>query len=185
MKENQTPYAVLGLLAAGCHTGYSIKQMMDNSLNHFWKISYGQIYPALKWLVEEGYATVQAAKQDGKPDKKEYFITKEGDEALKLWLSDPVRQLPTERNELLLKLFFSRNQDLDTTLNQLDVYYEKLRERHRTYEGIKEMISTCLADQQDAPYWMFTIDYGLSTSQAAIDWCVSTRKWLQDQKEER
>lgn len=39
-RENHSQYAILGLLTADCRTGYSIKQMIDTSLNHFWKISY-------------------------------------------------------------------------------------------------------------------------------------------------
>ncbi|WP_342615500.1 PadR family transcriptional regulator [Peribacillus frigoritolerans] len=162
----------------------SIKQMIDGSLNHFWKISYGQIYPTLKLLVDKGYASFQAKTQEGKPDKIEYYITPEGERTLKLWLQQPIQQLPTEKNELLLKLFFSRHQDLPTTLHHLDTYYEKLISRHRTYQGVKEMITTCLIDQEDAPFWIITIDYGLRVSQAAIDWCKDTKKSLLKQKED-
>lgn len=184
MKENYTQFAILGLLTTGCQTGYSIKQMIDRSLNHFWKISYGQIYPTLKLLVENGYASVQATTQEGKPDKKEYYITPEGEQTFKLWLQQPIQQLPTEKNELLLKLFFSRHQDLTTTLHHLETYYEKLISRHSTYQEIREMITACLLDQEDAPFWLITIDYGLRTSQAAIDWCKDTKKLLLKQKED-
>ncbi|WP_370512396.1 PadR family transcriptional regulator [Planomicrobium sp. CPCC 101110] len=84
-----------------------MKQRIDGSLNHFWKISYGQIYPALKLLVDQGYARVKDTAQEGKPDKKEYEITPEGIEALKRWLAQPITELPVEKNELLLKLFLA------------------------------------------------------------------------------
>lgn len=177
-KENHTQYAILGLLTTECRTGYSIKQMIDTSLNHFWKISYGQIYPTLKLLVEQGYATVESQVQEGKPDKKEYTITDEGKHVLKEWIQQPIQQLPGEKNELLLKLFFSRNQDVQDTLDHLAAYREKLTDRLNTYKGIQEMINTQLMDQADAPFWLLTLDYGIRTTLAAIDWCEETKKTL-------
>lgn len=177
-KVNHTQYAILGLLTTECRTGYSIKQMIDTSLNHFWKISYGQIYPTLKLLVERGYATVEDQAQEGKPDKKEYRITPEGEQVLKEWIHQPIEQLTVEKNELLLKLFFSRNQEAQKTIDHLTAYRAKLVERLNTYLGIQGMIQTQLADQADAPFWLITLDYGLRTTQAAIDWCDETAKIL-------
>lgn len=57
-KRNHTTYALLGLITAGYRTGYEMKRMIDQSLNHFWKISYGQIYPALRQLTEAGWAAL-------------------------------------------------------------------------------------------------------------------------------
>ncbi|RCK09699.1 PadR family transcriptional regulator [Bacillus licheniformis] len=55
-----------------------MKRMIDQSLNHFWKISYGQIYPALRQLTEAGWAAASPALSDKKQDRKEYMITAEG-----------------------------------------------------------------------------------------------------------
>lgn len=177
-KENHTQYAILGLLTTECRTGYSIKQMIDTSLNHFWKISYGQIYPTLKLLVDQGYATVESQIQEGKPDKKEYTITNEGERVLKEWIQQPIQQLPGEKNEWLLKLFFSGNQDVQDTLSHLADYREKLTDRLNTYRGIQEMINTQLWDQADAPFWLLTLDYGIRTTLAAIEWCDEANKTL-------
>ncbi|MFD1021013.1 PadR family transcriptional regulator [Thalassobacillus hwangdonensis] len=183
-QKNYTQYALLGLLTTGYHTGYTMKQMIDGSLNHFWKISYGQIYPTLKLLVDKGYAEVSVASQQGKPDKKEYFITTSGEAYLKQWLEQPVHELPIEKNELLLKLFFSRQQDHSTTITQIEIYYEKLVERCDTYEGIKKMILAESCQHKDAPFWIITLDYGISTTQAAMEWCIKTKETLHSLKEE-
>lgn len=76
------------------------------------------------------------------------------------------------KNELFLKLFFSRNQDVQETLNHLEAYCEKLAERLNTYRGIQEMIQTQLMEQPNAPFWLITLDYGLRTTQAAMDWAA-------------
>ena len=77
-KYNHTTYAILGILTTECRTGYAIKQLIDQSLNHFWKISYGQIYPALKRIVEDGLAIVQTIETEGKPNRNEYELTEKG-----------------------------------------------------------------------------------------------------------
>lgn len=177
-KINHTKYAILGLLTTGCHSGYSIKQMIDESLNHFWKISYGQIYPTLKQLVEEGLATMTETSQVGKPNKKEYFLTTKGEQALQVWLNSTIQNIPTEKNELLLKLFFSRHQNKDMTINHLDNYSEKLHERFNTYDSIESMIVETLMEQADAGFWLMTLDYGKRTTQAAIEWCEVSREEL-------
>ncbi len=183
-KENHTRYAILGLLTTDCTTGYAIKQMIDRSLNHFWKISYGQIYPTLKTLVEDECASVKFTKQEDKPSKKEYSITPKGIQELKTWLQGPLNELHTEKNELLLKLFFSRHQELDYTIHLLEQQHEKLLNRYNTYLGIKEMINCSLCEDRDSFYWVLTLDYGINTTSAAIDWCVETKNKLLNEMEE-
>lgn len=178
-KTNHTKYALLGLLTTGCHTGYSIKQMIDGSLNHFWKISYGQIYPTLKQLVEEDLATVKDTAQEGKPDKKEYHLTPKGHDALQTWLQRPIETIPNEKNELLLKLFFSRHQRNETAIHHLRQYAEKLHTQYSTYTSIEAMITQNLSDEADAQYWLITLDYGKRTTKAAMDWCEATINTLQ------
>ena len=104
MKENKSKYAVMGVLNLCPGSGYDIKKFMEASTNNFWSESYGQIYPILKQLVEEGLAASHAEKQEGKPEKYIYTLTEQGKEELRDWLSESVASA-VERNELLLKLF--------------------------------------------------------------------------------
>nr|WP_255640005.1 PadR family transcriptional regulator [Pseudalkalibacillus hwajinpoensis] len=173
-----TKYAILGLLTIGCQTGYSMKKMMDGSLNHFWKISYGQIYPTLKKLLDEKLITVQEESTSGKPDKKEYQLTSLGWEALKDWMETPIQEIGVEKNELLLKLFFSHHQSTEITLKQLDHYHSKLQERLNTYHAIKEMIYGTYGDQEEAKFWLLTLDYGIRTTEAANDWVMNAKNVL-------
>lgn len=171
---NHTTYAILGILTTECKTGYAIKQLIDKSLNHFWKISYGQIYPTLKIIVQEGLAEVKTASTDGKPDRQEYFLTLKGIEVLKNWLEQPSEQIPSERNEILLKLFFGRYQEKENTLSLLQNFKQKLKERYQTYEGIEQAIVTNNSTDRDAMYWLFTLDYGKKVTKAGIEWCDDT-----------
>ncbi|MFA1819729.1 PadR family transcriptional regulator [Virgibacillus oceani] len=171
---NDTTYAILGILTTGHRSGYDIKQFMDKSLNHFWKISYGQIYPTLKRIEQEELAVVETASQEGKPDRKEYFLTSKGEEILKEWLEEPMKQVPSERNEVLLKLFFGRHQTKEQSVALLQDYKQKLEVQYETYKQIEEMISHHGCEEGDAPYWLFTLDYGKRVTKAAVEWCEET-----------
>ncbi|WP_042460033.1 PadR family transcriptional regulator [Neobacillus dielmonensis] len=177
-KYNHTTYAILGILTTDCKSGYSIKQQIDQSLNHFWKISYGQIYPTLKFIVEEGLAEVQTSSNIGKPDRHEYFLTPKGIETLKAWLEQPIEQIPTERNEILLKLFFGRYQSKESKVLLLEDYKRKLQDRFQTYLSIEQVITHYQQNHEDARYWLFTLDYGKRVTVAAIDWCTFTLEQL-------
>ena len=152
--------------------------MIDESLNHFWKISYGQIYPTLKSLVEEELVTVSRMSEAGKPDKKEYELTSLGWKALEDWIKSPVEELAIEKNELLLKLFFSHHQSKESTFKQINHYLSKLHERFHTYEAIEQMINHTYGEKEDAKFWLITLDYGKRTTRAAIEWAEDTKMRL-------
>ena len=54
MKTTAVTPVVLGLLSHGPRSGYDIKTVVDRSTRFFWAASYGQIYPELRRLEEEG-----------------------------------------------------------------------------------------------------------------------------------
>lgn len=166
-RENTTRYAVLGLLTTECRTGYEMKQMIDRSLNHFWKISFGQVYPTLKVLEEEGLIVQTLA--DG--DRKAYELTNEGKSELQRWLTEQADELPVQRNELLLKLFFARHESQKDTLEKIRHHKKLLHERLMTYESIETMIRSNDSDSPDALYWLLTLDYGKRQTAALLEWC--------------
>ncbi|EDL65707.1 PadR family transcriptional regulator [Bacillus sp. SG-1] len=173
-KYNDTTYAILGILTTNCKSGYAIKQLIDNSLNHFWKISYGQIYPALKLIVQDGLAEIKENSSPGKRDKNEYHLTPKGKEVLKSWLEQPIEQLPVERNEILLKLFFGQHQTREKTNLLLLNYKRDLEKRYQTYITIEQSITAKHPHDRDAAYWLFTLDYGKRVTKAAVEWCEVT-----------
>ena len=175
MKQyNDTTYAILGILTTECNSDYAIKQFIDRSLNHFWKISYGQIYPTLKLIVQEELAEVRSSSSPGKPDKNEYYLTSKGIQTLKDWLQQPIQQLPIERNEILLKLFFGRYQEQNNQIQLLQKFKQDLEVRYQTYISIEQAIIHHESTDKDSIYWLFTLDYGKRTTKAAIDWCEFT-----------
>ena len=54
------------MIALGRQTGYDIKQFVDKSTRHFWAASYGQIYPELRRLEEQGLIEGQSEPTGGR-----------------------------------------------------------------------------------------------------------------------
>lgn len=183
-KYNDTTYAILGILTTSCRSGYEIKQFIDQSLAHFWKISYGQIYPTLKLITEDGLATLETYQQASKPNRHEYLLTNKGFEILREWLELPLKQTPVERNEVLLKLFFGSHQSKQQNIELLLDYKTRLEARYDIYVSIENSIKDHSPNDPDAKYWILTLDYGKRTTSAAIDWCLAAIEQCIEEEEE-
>lgn len=181
-RENKSIFALLGLLSMGPQSGYEIKRFVENSLAHFWQEGYGQIYPNLRKLADNGLATVQTESQEGKPDKKIYTLTADGKSALKEWLKAPIQQLPKEKHEILLKLFFGGNVNIDDNLDHVKLYQERMRERLNIYQHLEDMLRKNRSDESDTAYHLITVRSGIFYTEAALQWCKETMETLLDLK---
>lgn len=176
-KENKSKYAVLGVLSVCPGSGYDIKKFMQGSIGNFWSESYGQIYPILKQLEEEGLATSQAEKQEGKPEKYVYTITRQGKEGLRDWLSESV-EFAVERNELLLKLFFGVHIPLEKNREHIKAFQELQSQLLVKYEGIERELLTKAQDDPTLSYPLMTVRYGVHRCRALLTWCDETLETL-------
>src|SRR4051794_11272473 len=109
---NATSRVILGMIRLGRKTGYEIKQLVDVSARFFWTASYGQIYPELKRLEDEGLIRGADAATNGRP-RRAYELTPAGEKALDEWLRSGAPPLLEMRDEGLLKLFFSDSMNTD------------------------------------------------------------------------
>lgn len=180
-KESKSLYALLGMLSLGPQSGYEIKKWMEQSLAHFWQEGYGQIYPNLKRLVQNGLATVHTEKQEGKPDKKIYTITTNGRSQLQDWLKSPIQKLPQEKHEILLKLFFGRMVDMEANLAHVRLHQERMSDLLQMYRNI-EAILKGEHHSPDVAYQLITVRSGILTAEAVLEWCDETIKTLNDLK---
>ncbi|WP_058300943.1 PadR family transcriptional regulator [Gorillibacterium timonense] len=173
-----TLYAVLGVLNRGPRSGYDIRKQFQESVQYFWSESYGQIYPALREIVQWGYAEVRPVSADGR-GKKLYFITDAGRSRYRQWLSEPVSPMHY-RDELLLKIFFAGPEDGRTLLDLLrreQVDLEQLRETFREQEHIERV--------DEEGLWPLTLRYGILSTEARITWLQEAITWLEQAEERR
>jgi DNA-binding PadR family transcriptional regulator len=101
-----TGKVILGMVRLGRRTGYEIKQLVDVSTRFFWAASYGQIYPELKRLEDEGLIAGADASVNGRR-RRAFALTAAGEAALDGWLRSEEPLVAEMRNEGALKLFFA------------------------------------------------------------------------------
>src|SRR3954454_5240774 len=105
MKQTAVTPVVLGLLSMRPRSGYDIKTVVDRSTRFFWAASYGQIYPELKRLEEEGLIEGEDVP-DGGRERRVYKLTPAAHDALQEWLFGSTVTVEL-RDESLLRLFFA------------------------------------------------------------------------------
>ena len=176
-RANKSRYAVLGILTFGPLSGYDIRKVFQLGPGHFWRESYGQIYPILRKLLAESLVKQHIEQHDGRPPRKVYALTAEGREALRDWLPvTPERQPP--RNELLLKLFFGRHAGKSANVNHLKREREALEAVRQQYTGIETHLLGRLKRDSDARYQLITLRFGMKIVEAQIEWCDESLKLL-------
>ena len=172
MELSATGRVILGLLAVEPRSGYDIKTVVDRSTRFFWAASYGQIYPELKRLAEQGL--VEADAEEGGRRRTTYRITDAGREAFAGWIRDP--ELTQEmRDEGLLKLFFAGLLERDDAIAVLAATRERQIEK---LERLREIEPHAAAAERFGPHAV--LRYGLGMSEFAVRWCDETLKELEE-----
>lgn len=174
-KENKSRFAILGMLTLCPMSGYDIKKAIEQSIGNFWSESYGQVYPLLKQLNEEGLTVSQAQKQAGKPERIMYTLTEEGFEQLQHWLAEPIEN-QVGRNELLLKLFFGRQISPNLNMEHLRRFRALQEHNLRRYQQIETHLQD---DTWQNAYSRITLSYGRHECEALMAWCDETLALLQ------
>ena len=98
MKLTSTGWSILGFLSLQDRNGYEIRQAARRSVEQFWGVSDGQLYPQLRHLsglglieqVESNPSSVTGAAIT-------WSLTEEGRSALRNWLRSP--SAPTRARE--------------------------------------------------------------------------------------
>lgn len=168
-RENRTRYVVLGMLAAAPMTGYGLRKAIAGSVGHFWQESYGQLYPTLRRLVDEGLVVAQATRGGPGRGGAVYHVTRAGRAALAAWLALPPVLEPA-RNEILLKVFFAGAVPPEVTARNLEGVAEAVRRQRSQLEAIAAHMDAVPAKHPDAPYWRLTLEYGLESIRGALEW---------------
>ena len=169
MKKSKTRFAVLGILSYGPMSGYDIKKFYEQNVAGFWSESYGQIYPILKRLAEEGLATKSVHKQEGKPDRHIYAITEKGREELQQWLVEPTGR-HIGRHETLLKLMFGKQISIADNILQIERFRNRQMTELKEIETLKERFNNEEVDDPNLPFWQLAFAYGEHVNRAYINW---------------
>jgi len=171
--KSRSRFAILGILAQGPCSGYSIKKQIEEKIFNFWHESYGQIYPTLKQMHAEGLVTKTTETQAKRPDRHVYAITEAGYDSLREWLRQPV-ELQPDRIEILLKLIFGRQLTPGENIQHLETHRQRMTHTNLFFQQLAKNLGASIPDDPDLPYYLITLDYGIHTTDAIIRWCGKT-----------
>lgn len=107
--------------------GYDLRERLSEGLGDLWRIASSQLYNVLHRLEKKGWITCSVERQDGRPDRKVYRISKNGEQAFWSWATSPVGHLRDVRVELLAKVYFLRRLAPDRIGPLIDVERQTLR----------------------------------------------------------
>ena len=99
-------YIVLGLieLAGGEATPYRLKQLVPQTVGHFWTVQHAQLYSEPERLAAGGL--LDEEREEGGRRRRLYRLTAAGRRALDDWRSEPSGELAELRAPGVLQLFF-------------------------------------------------------------------------------
>lgn len=167
-------FILLGLLIGKPMTGYDLKAFFKNSVNFFWSAELSQIYRELSRLEKQGYISSRIEHQEGKPNKKIYDVTEEGQAEFLKWLKEfPGNLTPISRNEFLVRIFFSSKLSKDELVHQLVRYIQQQEEEAKIYGSIEEKMNSKTAGGECDPdtfHRRLTVRRGIYFTQSEIGW---------------
>ncbi len=176
-RASQTEVAVLGGLSVRPMTGYALREAIREVLGHFWSESYGQIYPTLANLEQQGLVRRQGAARTG---ASTFAITPSGTRRLEELLAQPV-QATSPRNGLLLRLYFGRHLGPAACRTLVQEALAEAQDALERYAEIRAEIED--QDSEDREYWLLTVSAGEHSARAAQAWAhdaLSTLAELDD-----
>ena len=95
---------LLALLAKEPAHGYELKQALEQTFGSAYPSpNIGQVYVTLGRLEKDGLVRAVDVEQANRPNKKVYYLTAKGREALTLWVDEPTEG-PRVRDEFFMKL---------------------------------------------------------------------------------
>lgn len=134
---------ILGFFMERDMTGYDIKKTMETSTNFFFNTSYGNIYPTLKKLEDNGMLVSFEEVKNGKLNKV-YSITEDGRKAFQEWLGAN-SDIAMIRDEALCRVYFFAHLEKDqiesslkSYIARVDAEIEKLKKLRKTHCAIDD-----------------------------------------------
>jgi PadR family transcriptional regulator, regulatory protein AphA len=170
-----TGRVVLGLIAFGKRTGYDIKAFVDKTTRYFWAASYGQIYPELKRLEEQGLLRGRPEPSGGRA-RTVYELTAAGTAALEGWLESDDEPGYELRDEGMLKLFFS-----DSLPERRLAIVQAIRTRHERKLAQLRSIEAFASEGPTGSH--LTLQMGIGSTEWIIEWCEATERRLATETE--
>jgi PadR family transcriptional regulator AphA len=180
-------YILLGFLHYKAMTGYELKRLIDLSTGHFWHAYHSQIYTTLRKMEADGLVISEIEGEEDKLERRTYTLTATGQADLEAWLHQPLTELPTKKDELLVKVFFSAGRNKSDILDELRLQRSLHRQKLTIYEQIDITSNVAYMQQQsqidmlwEGQFWQRTLDHGMAYEKTYLQWLDETIRWLEN-----
>ena len=135
---------LLALLATGPAHGYELKQALEQRFGAVLPpLNAGQIYTTLSRLQRDGLVEDDAVAQNGRPNKRVYRLTEEGQAELRGWVADatPATRL---KDDFFIKLVLARAAGIADPLELID------RQRSTYLKALRDLDDIAVEDETAA-----------------------------------
>jgi PadR family transcriptional regulator, regulatory protein AphA len=170
-------YAILGLLHYKDMHGYRIKEHIDRNFGYMWSINYGQIYPNLKSLQEDGLIRMTEEPQNGEkgPPRKLCSITPKGREEFARWLDSPPEKPMMMRDPFLMRFVFFGFGDLEKSLDMIDQQIARYRkELERRKKNLRRW-------EKSGVHVRLMAELGANLNEMLLQWLIQSKAEIQKQ----
>jgi len=147
------------------------------SLSFFWNENYGHLYPMLARLEHEKLIQRETVKDESRPTRNPYQITKSGLTEFRQWLAK-TNDSVSFRSELLLKMFFGSHTDDATIKGMIQRESQIQSEMLKVYEERENHIRSTYPEGMETEFWLMTLDNGRTYARSQIAWCDRCLKIL-------
>jgi DNA-binding PadR family transcriptional regulator len=171
-----TGRVILGMIAFGKRTGYDIKTFVDRTTRYFWAASYGQIYPELRRLEDQGLIHGRPEPSGGRA-RTVYELTKTGKAALERWLAADEEPSYELRDEGMLRLFFSDS----LPARRIEIVRAIRKREERDLAHLRSLEPH--ASRGPAGSYL-TLQMGIEMTESTINWCETTERRLAAESEQ-
>lgn len=130
--------AILGLLKEKPMHGYELKKRLSFMLGHFWTVSYGSLYPALKRLEKQGDIERAYSVKEKTRNRNVYRVTSKGEAHFMALLADTRAEAALSDTEKFdIRMAFFQYLTPETRLRLLEKRRSLLEEQVKSFKAYK------------------------------------------------
>lgn len=170
----KTRYVILGLLNEEEMSGYDIKKIIGIRMSFFWQESYGQIYPELNKMKEEGLIEQVDTenKSKAKIEKIRYKITEDGRTEFKHWM-EAMNEKDHIRSEFLLKMYFATEDNSQEMKKHLEEFKQEAEQKVMLFGMFQQELMGIVDEHNNHRQILKVIDLGLRQAKLYAEWSAS------------
>lgn len=163
-------HTILTILTYSPCSGYDISKRFEEGVSCYWTASQQQIYRELGKMAKQGWVKHKSIPQEGKPDKKIYELTTEGEAELMRWFAQPSEPTPI-REDLLVKVLAGPSIPAQTLKQEL---LSRRQLHQQTLNEYLEMERCFVNAENPTPEELFrylTLKRGIRYEESWVSWC--------------